>query len=140
MNPDFWTAFLGGLCIGLASFIAAASAGKIPGISGVFSRIFLFEPGDTLWRLLFIIGLIGGALLAFTGFSPSFQPIAPLWVMGVAGLLVGLGTRLGGGCTSGHGVCGMGLGARDSMVATVIFMVTGMGTVFVTFHLMGGWK
>jgi len=98
----------------------------------------MFQPGDTLWRLLFILGLIAGGMIAFWVFAPSFTAIAPLWMMGVAGFLVGIGTRVGGGCTSGHGVCGIGMGARDSIVATIIFMVAGMVTVFITRHLIGG--
>jgi len=138
MQIDYHWALVGGLCIGLASFVASASTGKIPGVSGVFAKIWMGAKGDRLWRLLMVLGLIAGAGIGFLTFQPSFRPVAPLWLMVIAGFLVGLGTRLGGGCTSGHGVCGMGLGAKDSIVATLIFMGAGVLTVFVVRHLLGG--
>lgn len=123
----------GGALIGAASLLAAAVSGKIPGVSGIFEKA-LFPVGDALWRWLFVGGLILGAALAFRTFPPAaaFHPAGPLWVHAVAGLLVGFGTRLGGGCTSGHGICGIGLGARDSLVATLIFMASAMLTVWLS--------
>ena len=128
-----WNALIGGVLIGLASLLATALSGKIPGISGVFGRLLVAATPDKEWRFLFLLGLIGGAGLSFLLWDSAaiFRPMRPLAVMGVAGLLVGLGTRLGGGCTSGHGVCGVGMGAKDSIAATVIFMVAGMLTVFI---------
>lgn len=116
--------------------MAAAATGKIPGISGVLARCFTRQKGDTAWRLVFILGLIAGAALAFnTGhFSSPFQPGGSLALYSAAGLLVGLGSRIGGGCTSGHGVCGMGLGARDSIIATFTFMAAGVITVWLVRH------
>jgi uncharacterized membrane protein YedE/YeeE len=138
MKPDFINALIGGGLIGLASLIASGATGKIPGISGVFSKLFFFKPGDTLWRALFLAGLIGGAALIFVLQNPAYHPVKSLPLLAGAGLLVGFGTRLGGGCTSGHGVCGMGLGAKDSIVATLTFMAAGFATVYITHHLIGG--
>lgn len=136
MKADFVHALAGGALIGLASLIAAGATGKIPGVSGIFARLFLFKPGDTFWRGLFLIGLIGGGALAVALLAPAYQPTASLPVVAAAGLLVGFGTRLGGGCTSGHGVCGIGLGAKDSIIATITFMAAGFITVYVVRHLI----
>lgn len=141
----YWHALFGGVLIGLASLIAAALSGKIPGISGVFGRLLVPGTPDPpssregrdygatgkTWRFLFLIGLIGGAALSFLLWESAalFRPIRPLAVVAVAGLLVGFGTRLGGGCTSGHGVCGVGTGAKDSIAATLIFVGVAMVTV-----------
>ena len=137
MKPEFINALVGGMLIGLASLIASGATGKIAGISGVFSKLFSFKPGDTLWRGLFLLGLVAGDALVFFLLHPSYQPVVSLPVIAVSGLLVGFGTRLGGGCTSGHGVCGMGLGAKDSIVATLTFMAAGFVTVYITHHLIG---
>jgi uncharacterized membrane protein YedE/YeeE len=124
---------IGGILIGCASLIATVMSGKIPGISGVFGRLLVPATPDKVWRLLFLLGLIGGAALCFALWDSArlFRPLRPLWVTAIAGLLVGFGTRLGGGCTSGHGVCGVGMGAKDSIAATVIFVVIAMITVLI---------
>jgi uncharacterized membrane protein YedE/YeeE len=126
-------ALIGGLLIGFASLIATVLSGKVPGISGVFGRLLVAATPDKTWRLVFLIGLIGGAALSFCLWDSAalFRPLRPLWVMAIAGLLVGFGTRLGGGCTSGHGVCGVGTGAKDSIVATTVFVAIGIVTAFV---------
>ena len=126
-------ALFGGILIGLASLIATVVSGKVPGVSGVFGRLLVPATPDKTWRLVFLIGLIGGAALSFALWDSAalFRPMRPLWVMAVAGLLVGFGTRLGGGCTSGHGVCGVGMGAKDSIAATLIFVAVAMVTVFI---------
>lgn len=128
---NYWQALVGGCLIGLASLIAATSTGKIPGISGVFGRFLASGTPDRTWRFLFLIGLIGGAAVSFLFWESAalFRPMRPLAVMAIAGLLVGFGTRLGGGCTSGHGVCGVGTGAKDSIAATFIFVGVAMVTV-----------
>lgn len=124
---------IGGILIGLASLFATVLSGKIPGISGVFGRLLVPTTNDKRWRAVFLLGLIGGAALSFALWQSAalYRPMRPLVVMAIAGLLVGFGTRLGGGCTSGHGVCGVGMGAKDSIAATLIFMVAGMLTVFI---------
>jgi uncharacterized protein len=126
-------ALVGGCLIGLASVIAAVLSGKVPGISGVFGRLLVPATPDKLWRAVFLAGLIGGAALSFTLWDSAalFRPMRPLGVMALAGLLVGFGTRLGKGCTSGHGVCGVATGARDSIAATMIFVGVAMITVFI---------
>jgi uncharacterized protein len=126
-------ALIGGILIGFASLIATVLSGKIPGISGVFGRLLIPATPDKKWRFLFLLGLIGGAALSFLLWDSAalFRPMRPLAVMGLAGLLVGLGTRIGGGCTSGHGVCGVGTGAKDSIAATLIFVGFAMVTVLI---------
>jgi len=135
MAPSFLYGFPGGCLIGLGSLLALIASGKIPGISGVFGRLFRPKAGDSWWRVIFLVGLIAGAATTFllSDHAAIFRipPGRSLLVFAVAGLLVGFGTRLGGGCTSGHGVCGIGMGARDSMVATAIFMAAGFVTVAV---------
>jgi uncharacterized membrane protein YedE/YeeE len=128
-----WHALIGGILIGFASLLATALSGKIPGISGVFGRLLIPATPDKKWRSLFLLGLIGGAALSFLLWDSAalFRPMRPLAVMSVAGLIVGFGTRLGGGCTSGHGVCGVGTGAKDSIAATLIFVVVAMVTVLI---------
>ena len=124
---------IGGILIGFASLLATVLSGKIPGISGVFGRLLVPATSDKNWRVVFLLGLIGGAALSFALWQSAelFRPMRPLVVMAIAGLLVGFGTRLGGGCTSGHGVCGVGMGAKDSIAATIIFVAVGMATVFI---------
>jgi len=128
-----WHALIGGIMIGLASLFATVLSGKIPGISGVFGRLLVAETPDKTWRAVFLFGLIGGAALSFGLWQSAafFRPMRPLVVMAIAGLLVGFGTRLGGGCTSGHGVCGVGMGAKDSIAATLIFMAVAIVTVLI---------
>jgi uncharacterized membrane protein YedE/YeeE len=129
-------ALIGGILIGLASLVATVLSGKVPGISGVFGRLLVRETPDKTWRAVFLLGLIGGAALSFALWESAalYRPMRPLAVMAIAGLFVGFGTRLGGGCTSGHGVCGVGMGAKDSIAATLIFMTTAMLTVLVYNH------
>jgi uncharacterized membrane protein YedE/YeeE len=135
-NYTLWHALIGGVLIGLASLLATVFSGKIPGISGVFGRLLVPATPDKKWRFLFLLGLIGGAALSFLLWDSAalFRPMRPLAVVGVAGLLVGFGTRLGRGCTSGHGVCGVGTGAKDSILATFIFVAVAMVTV-ITYNL-----
>lgn len=126
-------ALAGGILIGIASLIAAVVTGKVPGISGVFGRLLVPSTSDKLWRMVFLAGLIGGATLSimFWESAALFRPVRPLAVIALAGLLVGFGTRLGKGCTSGHGVCGVATGAKDSLAATMIFVGVAMLTVFI---------
>jgi uncharacterized membrane protein YedE/YeeE len=128
-----WHALIGGILIGLASLLGTVLSGKIPGISGVFGRLLVPATPDKTWRAVFLVGLVGGAAVSFALWENAalFRGMRPLSAMTIAGLLVGFGTRLGGGCTSGHGVCGVAMGAKDSIAATLIFMVAAMVTVFV---------
>jgi hypothetical protein len=135
---SYYQALIGGVLIGLASLIATVLSGKVPGISGVFGRLLVPATPDKTWRVVFLLGLIGGAGLSFSFWDSAalFRPLRPLWVMALAGLLVGFGTRVGGGCTSGHGVCGVGTAQKDSIAATFIFVALGMITVFVYSHVL----
>ncbi len=138
-NYNYWHALLGGCLIGLASLIATALTGKIPGISGVFGRVLVPGTPDKGWRIVFLIGLIGGAALSFSLWENTalFRPMRPIAVTAIAGFLVGFGTRLGGGCTSGHGVCGVGTAQKDSIAATFIFIAVAMVSVFIYNRLSG---
>ena len=142
-----WTEFtpiaslIGGVLIGLATGLALLLNGKIAGISGVVGRILRPTPGEALWRTWFVGGLVAGGALTFALYPPSanldFSHTSVLW-MAVAGLLVGVGTRLGGGCTSGHGVCGISRGSTGSVTATVVFMIVAGFVVFIRSQLTGG--
>jgi uncharacterized protein len=129
-------ALVGGALIGLATALLMLLTGRIAGISGILGGCLSPGASDRLWRLAFIVGLIAapaaGALLGF----PLEAPKMPTsWtVIIIAGLLVGFGTRLGGGCTSGHGVCGIARLSLRSIAATIIFMATAIVVVFVTRH------
>ncbi|MEP7014755.1 MAG: YeeE/YedE thiosulfate transporter family protein [Verrucomicrobiota bacterium] len=133
--PAAWLfGLLGGILIGVASVIAFAATGKIPGISGVFGRLFAPETQDRPWRIIFLAGLVAGAGITFilSSHAAEFQKGGrSLIFFAMAGVLVGLGTRIGGGCTSGHGVCGVGQGSKDSIAATITFVFFGMLTVWV---------
>jgi len=134
---NFLHAFVGGALIGLASLIGLLASGKIPGISGVFSRLLVKPSADSGWRFLFLAGLVAGGALAFwlVDSASAYHRERSIPALAVAGLLVGFGTRLGGGCTSGHGICGIGVGSRSSILATVIFMASGIATVWAFHHL-----
>jgi uncharacterized protein len=129
---------IGGVLIGLASVWLLAANGRIAGVSGILHGLFAQPPGDRLWRLFFILGLVtaGIAWHAYAGPAPAREGFGLGWAA-AAGLLVGFGTRLGGGCTSGHGVCGLGRLSVRSLVAVAIFMATGMASAFVTRHWLG---
>jgi len=131
---------IGGILIGLASAGLLLANGKIAGISGILGRSFFSGSLDLGWRWAFLIGLPLGAWFASraTGDAMGYAIDANPVVLIAGGLLVGVGTQLGNGCTSGHGVCGMARGSRRSIVATVVFMTAGAITVFVLRHVMGG--
>jgi uncharacterized membrane protein YedE/YeeE len=139
MAPEYIRGLIGGILIGAASLLVAGAAGKIAGIAGIFSRMFQGLPGDRGWRGLFVVGLIAGAGITFAVYPPAavYQPVSSLLLSAIAGLLVGFGTRLGGGCTSGHGVCGMGLGSKESTVAVAVFIAVGMAVVYLV-NVFGG--
>ena len=134
---DVFTALLGGALIGAAASGLLLFNGRIAGISGIVAGLLPPRGREGAWRLSFVLGLLaGGALLravpgAFGGPHPR-----SLAVLGVAGMLVGLGTRISGGCTSGHGVCGLSRRSSRSLAATATFMATAGVTVFVFDHLL----
>jgi uncharacterized membrane protein YedE/YeeE len=134
-------ALFGGMLIGVSVTLMLLLHGRVTGISGIVVGATLERTrGDWLWRLLFLSGLVLGGTLMLAIMPAALLP-APrgnFWILAVAGLLVGFGTRLGNGCTSGHGVCGVSRLAPRSLVATGSFMLAGMITVFVTRHVLGG--
>ncbi|WP_371397397.1 YeeE/YedE family protein [Fretibacter rubidus] len=134
------SALIGGALIGLSAVILMVFNGRIAGISGVFSGVAFAERGDKLWRLLFVLGLIAAPILyQFATHQPSaFELSASLPFVVIGGLLVGFGTRLGSGCTSGHGVCGLSRLSPRSMVSVLLFMGAGMLTVTVARTAIGG--
>lgn len=131
-----WSALTGGMLIGLAAAMFALLNGRIAGISGVLGGLFKPARGDVGWRVAFIGGLVG-APLVYGLFSalPAVQIDAGYGALIAGGLLVGIGTRYGSGCTSGHGVCGLSRLSPRSLVATLTFMGAGFITVFVLRHL-----
>jgi uncharacterized membrane protein YedE/YeeE len=133
---------IGGVLIGVAVVLLMVFQGRIAGISGIIGRLLptYAEDTDVRGALAFVAGLVAAPLLyvAATG-SPVTQTVSDnLPLMAIAGVLVGFGTAYGGGCTSGHGVCGLARRSPRSIVATIIFMAAGFVTVFVARHLIGG--
>ncbi|WP_053230571.1 YeeE/YedE family protein [Sandaracinus amylolyticus] len=136
---SFGWALAGGVMIGAAAALLLALNGKIAGVSGILGGLVAPRRGDVAWRALFVVGLLAGGLVAFVvapeRFDASGAPALPL--VAIAGVLVGVGTRIGNGCTSGHGVCGISRLAPRSIVATLAFMLTGALTVLVVRSLGG---
>jgi uncharacterized protein len=130
----------GGLLIGLASWLLLASLGRVAGISGITAAALApnkDEANDTAWRFVFILGLIVGGWIAYQFITVPAINARPTWLLIAAGLIVGFGTVLGSGCTSGHGVCGIGRRSFRSITATLTFMVAGFITVFIINRLTG---
>jgi hypothetical protein len=137
---DALFALIGGALIGLSAGALLLFSGRIAGISGIIGGVLSPQHGDTWWRLMFVAGLLsGGAVLriALPHRLPSVLAVSGSgWgVLVASGLLVGIGTRLGSGCTSGHGVCGVARLSPRSLVATATFVGFGMLTVLITRHL-----
>ena len=133
------SAAIGGALIGFASALLMLTIGRIAGIAGIFGEALL-GGSDKTWRFAFVAGLIVAPLAAMlVGANVPAPQMPDSWIVIVAaGLLVGVGTRIGGGCTSGHGVCGIARISPRSITATLIFMGVAMAVVFVTRHVMGG--
>jgi len=133
------TAIIGGMIIGLAAGLLWFLNGRILGVSGIIGGIFAFSNQDTLWRVLFLMGLLSGGAIMY-GVQPSAFEMLPISTPAVllAGFLVGFGTRLSNGCTSGHGVCGISRISARSISATLVFMAAGAITVGVVRHMLGG--
>lgn len=133
-----WTSLAGGLLIGLAIAMFLLLNGRIAGISGILGGLLRPTKGDIGWRIAFIAGLIFSPIaFSIAAPLPAAQIDAGTTSLIVAGLLVGIGTRYGSGCTSGHGVCGISRLSPRSMVATTLFMLAGFVTVFIARHLIG---
>jgi hypothetical protein len=134
-----WASLAGGVILGLASALFILVNGRILGISGILGGLFTPKPGDTGWRIAFVLGMLAApaamGMLAPAGSISPPRIEAGFLTVAIAGLLVGFGTRLGSGCTSGHGVCGLSRLSPRSLVATGTFMAAGFAIVFVMRHL-----
>jgi uncharacterized protein len=144
LSHPFFQAFIGGLLIGFASWLLLSSLGKVAGISGIAAGLLgttrLVNGGtkdddktrenDKTWRWAFLFGLIVIGSVTGTLLPAPVMPLRSLWLLATAGLLVGFGTVLGSGCTSGHGVCGLGRRSVRSLAATLTFMGAGVVTVY----------
>jgi len=130
--------FGGGLLIGLGAAVLLLANGRVAGVSGIAGGLLRPARGDIGWRLAFILGLLAAPLgwLALQAMPPAQIDHAPA-LLAVSGLLVGLGTRFGSGCTSGHGVCGIARLSPRSIVATLCFVAAGFVTVYVMRHVLG---
>lgn len=133
-------AAIGGALIGISATLLMLGLGKIAGLSGLFRSMFSSGDKDKGWKLAFFAGMVVAAFLVFNFTSASFEPRQdfPLWQLALAGLLVGYGTAMGSGCTSGHGVCGLARFSQRSVIATLVFMAFGVVTAIVVRHFLGG--
>lgn len=134
------TALAGGVLIGLAAVLLMLALGRIAGIAGIIGGLVGNGVGEIGWRIAFVVGLMAGPFAAalFGAPLPEVHVDASVPVIFVAGLLVGFGSRLGNGCTSGHGVCGLARWSPRSLAATLTFMAAGAAVVFVARHVLGG--
>ena len=121
----------GGILIGISASMMLLFSGRIAGVSGIFGGMLFQQGKERAWRLSFITGLIGGGILLYAINAEFFENSSGrgLLAVNIAGFLVGIGTRIGGGCTSGHGVCGIGRLSVRSIVATITFVFAGMVAV-----------
>ncbi|MBD8628499.1 YeeE/YedE family protein [Oxalobacteraceae sp. CFBP 8753] len=132
-----WTALGGGLLIGLAAAMFVLFNGRIAGISGILGGLLRPARGERGWRIAFLLGLIAAPLVYMLAAPlPAMRIDAGMGTLIAAGLLVGIGTRYGAGCTSGHGVCGLARSSARSLAATLAFMGAGFATVFIVRHLL----
>jgi uncharacterized protein len=133
------SATIGGVFIGFSATLLLLFNGRIAGISGILGGLIIPSPGERLWRALFLAGLVISGFIYRKVFPDIFypRPDYPLVLLMLGGFIVGFGSRMGGGCTSGHGVCGIGRLSGRSIVATLVFILTGMITVYMIRHLLG---
>lgn len=132
-----WASLAGGILLGLASAMFILVNGRILGISGILGGLLRPKSGDVGWRLSFVLGMLVAPLLYLLLAGPVAVRIDASWAtLVIAGLLVGVGTRFGSGCTSGHGVCGLSRLSPRSLVATLAFMGAGFVTVYLMRHLL----
>ena len=134
------SALLGGLLIGTSAALLLLLTGRLAGISGILGGLIHSARSEVGWRLAFLAGLFVAPIVyvGFGGALPTVTLTASVGLLILAGLIVGFGTRLGAGCTSGHGVCGIGRGSPRSLAATAVFMGTAIVTVFITRHVLAG--
>ncbi|RSD29677.1 YeeE/YedE family protein [Vibrio pectenicida] len=138
LSTMLWWSLIGGMMLGLSAIFLLFISGKVAGISGIINGLLSPAKGDVLWRALFLLGLvIGGSFgLVSMGIQAPNTDGVPIHILILAGLLVGFGTRLGNGCTSGHGICGVGRLSFRSLLATGVFIFAAMVTVWLT-HEVG---
>jgi len=139
MITSWVSALAGGVLIGLAATLLLWLNGRIAGVSGIVNGVVFAKANDVSWRVAFLVGLVGagGLYMALVPGAPQARGDFPPAGLVVAGLLVGFGTRMGNGCTSGHGVCGLGRLSKRSFVAVLTFMLAAMITTFVLRHGLG---
>lgn len=142
IEHEYFKALVGGGLIGMATSLMLYFDGRIAGISGILNGLIDHKKHDTQWRAAFVAGMLFGAfyLKIFNPEALTYNLDRPTWAIIIAGILVGFGTTLGTGCTSGHGVCGVSRLSKRSIVATALFMTFGMisATIFATFIFKGG--
>jgi uncharacterized protein len=136
-----WQSLFGGVLLGISATMMILLNGRILGISGILGGLIFSKPGDRIWRIVFLLGVLITPLIIFL-IIPHQDFTAPkisanMMTIAIAGLLVGFGTRYGSGCTSGHGICGLSRFSRRSIVATITFMFFGFVTVYLSHHLLG---
>jgi hypothetical protein len=133
-----WASLTGGILIGLATALLLLANGRVAGVSGILGGLLRPARGDVAWRVAFVLGLFVApiAWLAMRAMPPAQIDHSPA-LLAIGGLLVGVGTRFGSGCTSGHGVCGIARLSPRSLLATACFMAAGFVTVFVVRHVLG---
>ena len=144
MSIDFqnftpYASLIGGVMIGLSALLLMLTHGRVMGVSGILGGIVMPSGrSDIGWRVLFVIGMLAGpfAVIYFLGRPVDIMPAASGMILPVAGFIVGLGTAIGSGCTSGHGICGLARLSPRSLVAVGAFMTTGIDTVFLARHVM----
>lgn len=134
-----FSALIGGLLVGSSAVLLLCINGRIAGISGIFHGLLPIRKNDFLWRLLFLGGLIAGSQIYYLFPQLYFEPRShyPIHLLLIAGFLVGAGTKLSGGCTSGHGICGIARLSARSIVATITFFIFGLMTVYILRHVWG---
>ncbi len=140
MSPTWALALAGGVLIGLSATLLLWLNGRVAGVSGILNGVLFPKTGDVAWRAAFLVGLIVAAGLYMALVPGASLPRTDFSRPGliVAGLLVGFGTRMGNGCTSGHGVCGLGRLSMRSLAAVMTFMATAIATTFVMRHVWSG--
>lgn len=141
MTYAWWPSLAGGVLIGLAATLLLWLTGRVAGVSGILQGVLWPRRGEWTWRAAFLVGLVAAAGLYMTFVPGAPEPRADFPRAGLvaAGLLVGFGTRMGNGCTSGHGVCGLGRLSMRSFAAVGVFMATAIGTTFLVRHVWNGW-
>ena len=139
MQLDWWLGLAGGLLIGAAASLLWLLYGRILGVSGVVAGVWQQSGAERAWRVWFVAGVLLSGLIYRLSFGlPEISLSYPWWWLALAGFLVGVGTRMGSGCTSGHGVCGLARLSPRSLAATLSFMAAGFITVWLLRHGLGG--